>query len=75
MCNKGFIWNASDCECACDKLCDVGEYLNYKNCNCKKMLIDELVEECIENIDGNGMIIKIYADLVQYTLYYLPYFF
>ena len=22
--NKGFIWNPSNCECKCDKSCDVG---------------------------------------------------
>ena len=27
MYNKGFIWNPSNCEFECDKLCDVGEYL------------------------------------------------
>ena len=32
MCDKGFIWNPSNFECECDKLCDVGEYLDYKNC-------------------------------------------
>ena len=31
MCDKGFIWNPSNCECECDKLCDVGKYLDYKN--------------------------------------------
>ena len=36
MCDKGFIWNASNCECECDKSCDIGEYLDYKNCKCKK---------------------------------------
>ena len=36
MCDKGFIWNSSDCECECDKSCDVGEYLDYKKCQCKK---------------------------------------
>ena len=41
MCDKGFIWNPSNCECECDKLCDVGEYLEYKNCKCKKSLIDK----------------------------------
>ena len=30
---------------------DVGEYLDYANCKCRKMLIDKLVEECTENID------------------------
>ena len=56
MCDEGFIWNPSNCECECDKLCDVGEYLDYKNCNCRKRLIDKLVEECNENINGNEMI-------------------
>ena len=56
MCDKEFIWNPSNYECECDKLCDVGEYLDYKNCNCGKRLIDKLVEECNENIDGNEMI-------------------
>ena len=31
ICNKGFIWNPSNCECECDKSCDVGEYLDYEN--------------------------------------------
>ena len=56
MCDKGFIWNPSNCECECDKLCDVGEYLDYKNCRCRKRLIDKLVEEYSENIDGNKML-------------------
>ena len=56
MCDEGFIWNPSNCECECDKLCDVGEYLDYKNCRCKKRLINKLVGKCSENIDGNEMI-------------------
>ena len=56
MCDKGYIWNTSNCECDCDQLCDVGEYLHYKNCKCRKGLIDKLVEECRENIDGNEML-------------------
>ena len=31
-------------------------YLDYKNGKCRKRLIDKLVEECSENIDGNEMI-------------------
>ena len=56
MCHKGFIWNPSNCECEYDKSCDVGEYLDHKNCKCRKRLIDKLVEERSENIDGNKMI-------------------
>ena len=51
VCDKEFIWNLSNCECECDKSCDVGEYLDYKNCKCRKKLIDKLVTECTENID------------------------
>ena len=49
--DKGFTWNLSDCQCECDKLCDVGEYLDYASCKCRKKLIDRLVEEFTENID------------------------
>ena len=34
VCDKGFIWNPSNCECY--KSCDFREYLDYKNCKCKK---------------------------------------
>ena len=54
--NNEFIWNPSICECECDKLRDVGEYLDYEYCICRKKLIDKLVEEFSENIDGNEMI-------------------
>ena len=33
MCNKGFIWNPSNCKCKCDKSCGIGEYLGYNNCD------------------------------------------
>ena len=23
-CDKGFIWNPSNCKCECDKSCDIG---------------------------------------------------
>ena len=51
ICDKGFIWNPSNCECECDKPRDVGEYLDYKNCKCRKKLVDKLTEECTESID------------------------
>ena len=73
-CDKGFIWNPSNCDYECDKSCDVGEYLDYKNCKCREKLVDKLVEECSENIDGNemiynglSMIMEMYGILVQYT--------
>ena len=51
VCDKGFIWNPSKCECECDKSCNVGEYLDYSNCKCRKKLVDKLVEECTKSID------------------------
>ena len=51
VCNKGFIYNPSNRECGCDKSCDVEEYLDYENCNCRRRLVDKLVEECTENIE------------------------
>ena len=46
VCDKGSIWNPSNCECECDKSCENGEYLDYENCKRRK----KLVEECTENI-------------------------
>ena len=51
MCDKGFIWNPSNCECECDKVCDVSEYLDYENCKCRKKLVDKLVDECAETVE------------------------
>ena len=51
MCDKGFIWNLSNCECKCDKACDVSEYLDYENCKCRKKLVDKLVDECAETVE------------------------
>ena len=51
VCNKGYIWNPSNCECEYDKLRDVGEYLDYENCKCRKKIIDKLVEECTEIVE------------------------
>ena len=50
-CDKGFIWNPSNCECEYDKVYDIGEYLSCKKCKYRKELVDRLVEECTENVD------------------------
>ena len=56
-CHKGFIWNPSNCECECYKSCDSSEYLDYKNCKCKKRLVDKLDDECTENIDERRLVV------------------
>ena len=32
-------------------MCDIGEYLDYSNCKCRKKIFDKLIEACTENID------------------------
>ena len=44
VCDKGYAWNPSHCECEC-------KYLDYENRKCRKRLLDKLVEECGENVD------------------------
>ena len=51
VCDKGFIWNSSKCECEFNKSCDIGEYLDYKNCKCRKRLMDKLVDERTETVE------------------------
>ena len=51
ICDKGYIWNPSNCECECDKNYDIGEYLDYENCKCRKKLADKLIDECTETIE------------------------
>ena len=54
-CDKGYIWNPSNCACECDKLYYIAQYLGYKNCVCRKSLVDKLIEECINVIDNDTM--------------------
>ena len=53
-CDKAFVWNPSNYGCEYYKSCDFSEYLDYKNCKCKKRLVDKLAEpssaeKCTEN--------------------------
>ena len=69
MCDKGFIWNPRNGQCECDKSFDIGEYLDYKNCKCRKKIIDKLTEECSENINGNEMIYNETLDVIPLNVY------
>ena len=55
-CDKGFIWNSSNCECECDKNYDIGEYLDYEKCECKKKISDKLIDECTETIEETKLV-------------------
>ena len=69
MCDKIFIWNPTNCECECGKSCDIGEYLDYKNCKCRKRIIDKLVDECSENIYENETINVIPLNAASLNVY------
>ena len=58
VCDRGYIWNPSNCECECDKSCDFGEYLDYKNCKCRKKLVDKLVEQCTKTVKEVKIAVK-----------------
>ena len=32
VCDKGFIWNPSNCERECDKSCNISQFLDYSDC-------------------------------------------
>ena len=49
--DNGLIWNLSICEC--DKSRDIGQYLGYQICKCRKKLISMLAEEFSEDVNGN----------------------
>ena len=51
VCDKGFIWNPSNYECECNKNSGIDEYLDYKNCKCRKKLVVKLIDECTETIE------------------------
>ena len=53
VCDKGYIRNPSNCACECDNSCGVGQYLDYQNCACRNSLVDKLVEESSNDIDGD----------------------
>ena len=55
ICDKRFIWNPSNWDCECDTSFD-GEYQVTKIVTVEKKLIEKLVKECSENVDGNEMI-------------------
>ena len=50
VCGKGLIWNTSNFECERHKACDIGEYLDYENCKCRKTLVGKLVDELTETV-------------------------
>ena len=69
VCDKGYIWNPSYCECECDKSCDVGKCLYYENCNGRKRLVHKLVEECNQIVEEVKMFDKSGDKCSSFILY------
>ena len=68
--DKEFIWNPSNCESESDKSCDnITSYLEFKICKCRNKLVVKLVEECIENIDGNKVLHNETLDMIPLNVY------
>ena len=59
VCDKGFIFNPSNCKCECDKSCNTSQYLDYLDCKCKKKIIDLIVEKCTEYDDHKTKLVNI----------------
>ena len=51
VCDKGYMWNPHTCSSECDRYCETGQYLDYKNCACRKKIIDDLIEQCTSILD------------------------
>ena len=51
VCDKGYMWNPGTCSCKCDRYRETGQYLDYKNCVCRKKIIDDLIEQCTSIFD------------------------
>ena len=45
------VKNPSNYNCECNKSCNVGKYLDHKNCKCRKKVVDLLVEKCDKNVN------------------------
>ena len=55
ICDKGFIWDPNKCKCECDKLCGIGENIDYTSWVCRNSIADKSVEECTNVIDSNNI--------------------
>ena len=71
---KDIFFNPCNCNCKCDKSCDIGKYLNYSNCKYRKNLFDKLIEGCTENIDlikidNKNEHIKEYSSCIVYIIF------
>ena len=70
-CDKGYIWNPSTCFCECDRYCETGQYLDYKNCVCRKEIIDNLIEQCTSTADIKNNALSTKSDESSSNIYFI----
>ena len=46
--DKGYIFNPSNCKCECDKSCNISQYLDYSDCQCKKNQLAYLLKNVLK---------------------------
>ena len=51
-CINDYIWNPNTCDCECNQVCKIGEYLYAENRSCKKHFFDNLVLTCQDEISN-----------------------
>ena len=51
VCDKRYMWNPSTCSCEYNRYCKTGQYLDDKNCVCRKKIIDDLIGQCTSIVD------------------------
>ena len=69
--DKGYIWNPSTCYCECHRYCETGQYLDYKNSVCRKMIIDNLIEQCTSIVDIKNNIGSKKSDESSSNIYFI----
>ena len=52
---------------------DVGKYLDYEKCKCRKRQVDKLVDECTENIDEVKILDNNENECNSWILYVVPF--
>ena len=67
------MWNPSTCSCECDRYCETGQYLDYKNSVWRKKTIDDLIEQCtgIADMDINNNTLSKKSDKSSNTIYFI----
>ena len=67
-CTKGYTWNPSTCECQCGMWCKPGQYLENKNCVCKIMKYETMMNNR-DNEDNDNTIADIFIGLFSILLF------